>query len=77
VGTIDRPARAAALEPESRTAVAAERAMTSSRHRAGQPRARGGKGGGEPRLCVRRREHQVVELATAGHSQHAIGGPSG
>jgi predicted transcriptional regulator len=40
----------------------------------GRPRrgARGGKGGAEPRLRVRRREAQVVQLATEGRSQHEI-----
>jgi hypothetical protein len=33
---------------------------------------RGGKGGAEPRLRVRRREQEVVEQSTAGQSQHAI-----
>jgi predicted transcriptional regulator len=34
--------------------------------------ARGGKGGSEPRLRVRRREQEVVRLATEGRSQHEI-----
>jgi len=34
--------------------------------------ARWGKGGAEPRLRVRRREAQVVQLATEGRSQYEI-----
>lgn len=35
-------------------------------------RARGGKGGAEPRLRVRRREREVIRLSTEGHSQQEI-----
>jgi predicted transcriptional regulator len=35
-------------------------------------RGRGGKGGHEPRLRLRQREQQVVQLASEGHSQHEI-----
>jgi predicted transcriptional regulator len=35
-------------------------------------KGRGGKGGCEPRIRVRQREEDVVQLATEGHSQHEI-----
>ena len=35
-------------------------------------RGRGGKGGHEPRLRIREREHTVVHLSTEGRSQHDI-----
>ncbi len=35
-------------------------------------RARGGKGGAEPRLRLRRREHEVLDLTTAGFDQYAV-----
>ncbi len=37
-----------------------------------RPRPRGGKGGAEPRVHLRRREQDVVDLSAAGYSQHAI-----